>query len=223
MRLEKIAVLMMLATTASAGVGSRAGRAADGMAAWNVDAGTDSLSEETGQFRIYSRAGDDGSRQYKVTAPDGFSRTYTGVKDVRGVGRYLVVDADGTIRYYDLLRRAQVFLAGNGLKESEDFLEVAALRRGALCSTAIPSGGFVMMRDFLVLRDALRYYLNGTAQQAETAVSRIQAKANGGDYAILHADARDVTVDARDVIYYVWPEFGHVEGGTFRPEGQEKR
>lgn len=165
-----------------------------------ANAGLDDATKAAG-YRIQSRLAEGGSREYNVIAPAGFfatgARSYAGVKNLRGVGRYVYYEiGDAGAAYQDLTLKALQSDAYGLIHD--DFATVAQFDRanGRVASvTAQQAGGAPrFLSDDVLLVDALKRLLGYDDAQVAL-VKRNLAQARGSNrYVVYGANRHSVVI-----------------------------
>lgn len=89
-------------------------------------------------YAIFRRVGFSGELEYKIVTPPGFiddnSRTFAGVKNLRGFDHYIAWERNGMVIYQDLMQTAKVVTSDGGRRD--DFDIVAQVVNGTFANVA---------------------------------------------------------------------------------------
>lgn len=165
-----------------------------------ANAGLDEPTKTAG-YRIQSRQGQNGQKEYNIIAPPGFltnTRSYAGVVNMRGLGHYVVYEIageQGGAAYQDLLVKATQADANGTARE--DFATVAQFyRQGRRAASVTAQAGEATrwLGDEVVLVDVLKTYLGFTNEQAATAERNTKTYRGSAKFVIYGASAGSVVV-----------------------------
>lgn len=165
-----------------------------------ANAGLDEPTKTAG-YRIQSRQGQNGQKEYNIIAPPGFltnTRSYAGVVNMRGLGHYVVYEIPGEqggAMYQDLLVKATQADANGTARE--DFATVVQFhRQGRRAASVTAQAGEATrwLADEVVLVDVLKTYLGFTDEQAATAERNAKTYRGGARYVIYGASAGSVVL-----------------------------
>lgn len=185
------------------------GRPAQPVDTWTpvADTGLSQRTLEAG-YRILTRnSPDTGEKEYLVLTPPGFirdnQRTFSGVKNLRGIGDHIAWERGGDVAYQNLLKR--VTLADEKGSAVETFAMVARISQGRLETVTNPVDGLKqVLRGPVVLGDGL-HVLGFPKAEALAVIQRVRARVGGDEY-IIHAATRDrVLIGHQGQIFQVHP------------------
>lgn len=165
-------------------------------------------------YRIQSRSGENGRKEYKVVTPAGFlpgnSRTFAGVEDLHAAGDFLVWRRQDVVVYQHLLKKSVVLSSDGGTRE--DFDIVAHIANGTLSSVvnSVDGANRTLTGTFL-LGDGLKR-LGFSDAEISAVTQRVAERTQGRPYVISTATRSRVLVSFGSEVAQVHPVANAPEG-----------